>query len=323
MKILITGATGFVGKKLTQLLLESTEHDLIIGLNKSALTENLKYYSRLSTVVLPCSKYSEFNLFGIDIIIHLAAYIPASEKKAENLMNELNEVNIQATTALAVNAALSGVKRFIYLSTLKVNGESTLLSSPFKSDLSVIPTSPYGISKYTAEEALKALAQNKSMEYVIIRPPLVYGPGVKGNFEQLLRLILMTKFPLPFGSLNRNKRSYVYIDNLIDLICVCIKNPKAANQVFLVSDDEDISTTELMTRMAKYFDKRLLLLPLPVWMLKSIAFVFRRKDQVRRLCDSLHVDIQKTKNTLDWQPKVRLNDGLQRMIKYYVSESNK
>jgi nucleoside-diphosphate-sugar epimerase len=221
---------------------------------------------------------------------------------------ECRRVNVAGTLNLARQAAAAGVKRFIFLSSIKVNGEQTLPGQPFTEDDVPAPLDPYSTSKYEAEEGLRELARQTGMEVVIIRPPLVYGPGVKANFLNMMRW-LHKRVPLPFASLN-NRRSLVALDNLIDLIVVCLEHPAAANQTFLVSDGEDMSTTELLQRMAQALGRPARLMPIPASLLEAGAALLGRRDMAQRLCGSLQVDISKAKMLLGWNPPISVDEGL-------------
>jgi len=223
---------------------------------------------------------------------------------------EYRLVNVEGTLNLARQAAAAGIKRFIYISSIKVNGESTPLGKPFLSSDIPEPEDPYGVSKREAEQGLMQLAADTGMEVVIIRPPLVYGPGVKGNFATMIKLI-DKGLPLPLGAVH-NKRSLVGVDNLVDLIIRCIDHPAAANQVFLAGDGEDLSTTELLRGVANAMGKPARLIPVPVGLLQLSATLLGKEAVAQRLLGSLRVDITKTCELLDWRPPYTVEEGLQR-----------
>jgi nucleoside-diphosphate-sugar epimerase len=225
-------------------------------------------------------------------------------------LSEFRKVNVEGTINFALQAAHAGVKRFVFISSIKVNGDSTHIGSPFTADAAPTPNDAYGISKMEAEQGLLKLSAQTGMEVVIIRPPLVYGPGVKANFSALMRW-LRFGLPLPFGAIH-NKRSLVALDNLIDLIVLCLVHPAAANQTFLVSDGEDVSTTELLRRMGLAMDSPARLIPFPVNWLKLAAAFLNKGDLAQRLCGSLQVDIDKTRCILGWIPPVTLDQGLKK-----------
>jgi nucleoside-diphosphate-sugar epimerase len=240
-------------------------------------------------------------LQGINVIVHLAARVHIMHDHANDPLQEFRKVNVDGTVNLAKQAALAGVKRFVFISSIKVNGEST----------------PLGLSKYEAENALKQLASETGMEVVIIRPPLVYGVGVKANFYSMMRW-LDKGIPLPLGAIH-NQRSLVALDNLVDLIITCIDHPAAANQIFLVSDGDDLSTSELLRHAASALDKSAKLLPIPVWLLQMAASLLGKRAVVQRLCSSLQLDITKTRQLLNWTPLVSVDDALHKTAQYYRS----
>lgn len=247
-----------------------------------------------------------------DTVIHTAARVHIMNEKAEDPLFEFRKTNVEGTLHLAKQAAKLGIKRFIFISSIKVNGESTLTNQAFLADDCPNPQDPYAVSKLEAEQGLQLIAKETGMELVIIRPPLIYGPGVKGNFQRIIRLILCG-FPLPLGAI-KNKRSFVSLNNLADLIKVCLKHPKAANQIFLVSDGHDLSTTELLYNIAQAINKSLWLLPIPESVLKFVGYLLGKKEVFERLCGSLQVDISKTCELLDWQPKTDSENDLKRMV---------
>jgi len=256
-------------------------------------------------------------LAGVEVIIHTAARVHVMKDKAINPLIEFRTTNVTGTLTLARQAAQVGVKRFIFISSIKVNGEGTLLGCPYTADDAPAPVDPYGISKMEAEQGLKALAAETGMEVVIIRPVLVYGPGVKANFRSMMHW-LNKGVLLPLGAIN-NRRSLVAINNLVDLIVTCIDHPAAANQIFLVSDGEDLSTTELLGRMAKALGKPARLLPVPSFLLRAGAALIRKNNIAQRLCGSLQVDIEKTRSLLGWNPPVSVDEALKRTAKSFQS----
>ncbi len=247
-------------------------------------------------------------LEGVSVVIHTAARVHVMQESATDPLAEFRKVNVDGTLQLAQQAAVSGVKRFIFLSSIKVNGESTAGQSSFSALDDCHPEDPYAVSKKEAEDALLALAEETGLEVVIIRPPLVYGPGVKANFQSMM-VWLQKGIPLPLGSIE-NRRSLVSVYNLIDLITVCIDHPKAKNQIFLVSDDRDMSITELLTCLSTALQCRARLLPVPKSVLVFMLSLFGKKAVADRLCGSLQVDIVKTKELLGWKPAVTVEEGL-------------
>jgi nucleoside-diphosphate-sugar epimerase len=250
-------------------------------------------------------------LRDVAAVIHTASRVHVMKEKIPDPLSEFRRVNVAGTVNLARQAIEAGARRFVFISSIKVLGEESPPGRPFLADDLPAPQDAYGTSKWEAEQALLALAGDSSMDVVIIRSPLVYGPGAKGNFAVIARW-LARDVPLPLGALRHNRRTLVAIDNLVDLIVTCVDHPAAANQVFLAGDGEDISTADLLRRMAKAMDKRAHLIPVPSWMLKSAAAVMGRRAMARRLCDSLQVDISKAQRRLGWTPPVSMDEGLQR-----------
>lgn len=293
--ILLTGGTGFLGSSVLKALVNTKVRCL--GRQKpSTISDSSFYQSEINA----CSDFTAA-LKDINVIIHCAACVHVMNDSSNDKLEEFREVNTYGTLNLAQQAANAGVKRFIFISSIKVNGESTELGSPFKPDDVFIPIDPYGLSKYEAEIGLRIIAKETGMEVVIIRPPLVYGPGVKANFASMMKWV-NKGVPLPLGGINNNKRSLVSVDNLVDLIVTCIEHPKAVNQIFLVSDDDDVSTSQLLVNMATALSVPNRLIPIPSKWLTLGAKVIGKPAISQRLCGSLQVDISKTKELLNWQP---------------------
>lgn len=322
MKILVTGATGFIGQKLIQYLLEYTDATLHLVIRADNLPnfEAQRYNHRIIiTRVDNISSNTNWQetLVDCQVIIHAAARVHIMNEQSRNPLKAFREVNVEGTLHLAKEAALRGVKRFIYLSSIKVNGEYSSLDKPFGPNDIAMPEHPYSISKYEAEQGLMNIAEKNVMSVVIIRPPLVYGPGVSGNFLRLIQL-LQKGMPLPFGGLNKNKRSFVSVNNLITLIVKCIDHPQAANQIFLVSDDDDLSTTELFCKIRQLLSSHTLLVPVPSWVLNGTAVLLGKKAEMMRICGSLQVDISKSKQLLHWLPTESVDNALYRTIENYI-----
>jgi nucleoside-diphosphate-sugar epimerase len=290
-EVLLTGATGFIGGQLVKQLMQDTEVSLRLALR----TAGEQFRDRRMTVYSPIdlSINADWSLMlqGCDVVIHTAARAHVMKETVKDPLSEFRKINTEATLNLAGQAAQQGVRRFIFISSIGVNGNRTARSQPFSADDLPNPSNPYAISKYEAEQGLLRLAKESSMEIVIIRPPLVYGVSAKGNFQRLIQW-LKKGIPLPLGAIN-NKRSFVSIDNLLSLILTCIEHPAAANQIFLVSDGEDISTTVLLKKMSQLMNKPARLLPVPQSLLSLAANLLGRKDDLQRLCGSLQVDISK------------------------------
>ncbi|MDN3614830.1 UDP-glucose 4-epimerase family protein [Vibrio gallaecicus] len=300
-RTLITGYSGFVGGHLLNAL-GSLENVNLLG-----RTTPPKCRRYLKASIEPNSNYSSV-LQDVDVVVHIAARVHVMSDTTENPLEEFRLVNTAGTLNLARQAVESGVKRFVFVSSIKVNGESTTDKPAFNATDKPNPEDPYGISKAEAEKQLLALGDETGMEVVIIRPPLVYGKGVKGNFASLMGLV-DKGVPLPFGLINENKRSLVSVYNLVDLIKVCIDHPKAVGQVFLVSDGHDVSTTQMVYQMANALGKSNWQLPIPIWCYSLAGKLFNKALIVDRLTGSLQVDITHTKNTLDWTPPQTLNVG--------------
>ena len=303
MKICITGASGFVGKSLIAKLASFKWSSVVI---------NRSDYGIISTSHVNSSSSLVFRalLNQCWAVIHLAARVHVMHDAATNPLAEFRKVNVHGTLQLARQAAAAGVKRFVFISTAKVNGESTAPGAAFTENDIANPQDPYAQSKYEAEQGLQQIALDTGMEVVIIRPPLVYGPGVKANFAALMRAV-QRGWPLPLGAVH-NQRSLVGLDNLVDFIMHCITRPEAANQTFLISDGQDVSTTELLRCMTKAAGVPGRLLPIPVPLLRAAGKVIGKTNQIDRLCGNLQIDITKARNVLGWTPPVTLQEGLRR-----------
>jgi nucleoside-diphosphate-sugar epimerase len=310
MSILLTGASGFVGNAI---LSTAYQRNLkILPIYRSARSENLRSDSVFVPVIDHSTDWSEA-LLGIDTLIHTAALTHIISKSLWDHLAEFRCVNVEGTLNLARQAAAAGVRRFIFISSIKVNGESTSQGCSFTADDAPAPQDAYGLSKAEAEAGLQQLSQETAMEVVIIRPPLVYGPGVKGNFSRLLRWVTLG-LPIPLGLVTNNRRSLVALDNLVDLIFTCVNHPNAANQTFLVSDDEDLSTADLMRRIGESLNKPARLVSIPVSMLIIASRLFGKSSTAQRLLGSLQVDITKTCTVLNWKPQVSVDEGLRRAV---------
>jgi UDP-N-acetyl-alpha-D-quinovosamine dehydrogenase len=255
---------------------------------------------------------------NVDIVIHTAARVHIMNDTELDPLTEFRRANTNSTLKLARQAAISGVTRFVFLSSIKVNGEVTEGKQPFRSDDNSIPEDPYALSKYEAEKGLLKIAQETGMEVVIIRPPLVYGPAVKANFSVMMKWV-NKGVPLPFGAVH-NQRSLVALDNLVSFIIHCIDHPKAANEVFLISDNEDVSTTELLQKVAIAFGKKSLLIPIPVRVMNFLAKLIGKEGVAERLFNSLQVDSSKARNLLDWKPVITMDEQLKKMADAHLNE---
>jgi UDP-glucose 4-epimerase len=301
--ILLTGGTGFVGRAIASQI--SSQELRLLSRNDPKITGSTFCKAEINA----STDYSVY-LKNCDVVVHAAARVHVMADATVDPLEEYRTVNVDGTLNLARQAAASGVQRFIFISSVKVNGESTTPEKPFIYIDAPQPEDPYGISKAEAESGLKQIAADTGMEVVIIRPPLVYGPGVKANFAAMMK-IAKKNLPLPLGAIN-NKRSLVALDNLVDLIVTCIEHPKAANQTFLVSDDQDVSTTELLQMMTRATGKKPRLIPVPVSWLKLAGKLTGKSAVIDRLCGNLQVDISHTKETLGWTPPVSVEEGVKR-----------
>lgn len=303
MKCLVTGANGFLGKHLCPFL---KSHQVnVVATSRQASSSDI-----IATGDLNQFSNWQALLNGVDVIVHAAAKAHDMSKSTD-LKDQYYEANLKLPLLLAEKAREHGVGRFIFISTIKVNGEGTF-NRPFQADDAPQPTDDYGMSKAQAELALLKMHQPGVFEVVIIRPCLIYGNGVKANFKNLMNLV-QKGFPLPFGSI-KNKRSFVSIDNLMDLILKCLSHPKASGQVFLVSDGKDLSLPELIKAIAKALQKKILLLPVPFFLFRFVFAVLGKKDLTQRLFGNLQVDISKTKQMLEWNPPYTMDQSLQNML---------
>ena len=315
LRMLITGANGFVGKPLC-----SAAHKA--GYLVTAVTRKpARFGDGVENMVV-----SDFNqevlwseaMQDVDVVVHLAARVHVMKESVKDALSAYRLINVDGTLRLASYAAVAGVRRFIYLSSVKVNGESTRKNRPFFADDAPAPEDPYGISKMEAEDALFRFSAKTGMEVTIIRPPLVYGPNVGANFASMMRWITY-RWPLPLGAMT-NQRSMVALDNLLDLILTCTEHPIAKGQVFLVSDGQDVSVTELLKKLAQMLNVPSHLIPVPVEYLRCIATIFGKKKIADRLCNSLQVDIGKTRQLLGWTPPMSLDQGLKKTANWFLHQ---
>lgn len=316
LKLLVTGANGFVGSALLFRLSLDAQHQV-----KAALRRGVSNIPEGVTPVqvgdLGPETDWQLAVSGVNAIVHIAARVHVMSESVADSLAEFRQVNVEGTLNLARQVAAARVRRFIFISSIKVNGEETSLGRPYTADDESAPVDPYGISKRETEDGLRQLAAETGMEVVIIRPPLVYGPGVKANFRNMMRW-LCRGIPLPLGAIH-NRRSLVALDNLVDFICVCLSHPAAANQTFLVSDGEDMSITDLLRRMARALHVPARLVPVPQGLLEWGARMLGREDLSQRLCASLQVDISKARTLLGWQPPVTVETALRRTAEYFLN----
>jgi nucleoside-diphosphate-sugar epimerase len=310
MKVLVTGANSFVGLPLCRALYAS-------GQGVTAAVRGLRTLECEPFQALPVGDLDEAAdwtqaLAGSNMVVHLAARVHVMNDTEADPLTAFRAVNVEGTLNLARQAAASGVKRFVFVSSVKVNGESTTLGRAFTEADFPNPQDAYGQSKHEAERGLRQLSADSGLEVVIIRPPLVYGPGVKANFAALMRAV-QRGWPLPLGAVH-NQRSLVALSNLVDFIITCITHPQAANQTFLVSDGQDLSTAELVRGMSQATGVPARLLPVPVWALQAGATLLGKGYAVQRLCGNLQVDISKARSVLGWVPPVSVEEGLRRAM---------
>ena len=314
MKVLVTGASGFVGSTLCAHLI--AKGHAVRGAVRSTSDKPLPGVDvRVVSDLSADTNWSEA-LAGINVVVHCAARVHIMNEASVDPLTAFREVNVEGTACLIKQVVDSAVRRFIYISSVKVNGEVTD-GNPFRADDTPAPEDPYGISKWEAEQALRGIADETNLEIVIIRPPLIYGPGVSANFLRLMQGVMLG-VPLPLGAIN-NSRSLVALENLVDLIETCLDHPEAVDQTFLVSDGEDLSLKSLLQRTAVALGKSVRLIPIPVSVLGVMLRLLGRADFAQRLCGSLQVDISKTRDCLGWSPPVSVDDALRKTAKYFLS----
>lgn len=310
--ILVTGATGFVGQALGAELAAR-------GLPARPVSRKPAPGCFAIGDIAANTDWTQA-LQGVDRIVHLAARVHVMDDRAADPLAEFRRANVAATLQLARQAAAAGVKRFVFVSSVKVNGEETVPGRPFTADDVPNPQDPYGVSKLEAEQGLLQLARETGMEVTIVRPPLVYGPGVGANFRSMLRWV-QRGVPLPLGAVH-NRRTLVAIDNLVDLLIRCLDHPAAAQQVLLAGDAEDLSTPELLRRAAAALGTRARLVPVPEALLRTAAGLLGKGAVARRLCGSLQLDTAKTRQLLGWTPPVGVDEALRRTAQEFTRPAN-
>lgn len=309
MKLLITGANGFVGQALTLAAFRR-------GFNACAAVREIStlpsYIDVVSVGHVDSGTDWSQALKDCDVVVHLAARAHVRDERGSDPLEAFRKVNVEGTLNLARQAAAAGVRRLIFISSIGVNGAETS-GAPFSHLDTPAPHSPYAVSKHEAELGLQKLAEDTGMEVVTIRPPLIYGPNAPGNFGSLMRW-LMRGVPLPLGCVNQNRRSFVALDNLVDLIMTCVRHPRAGNQIFLVSDVENVSTTQLLKKMGKAMNRSVCLLPVPTGLLGLMASLLGKKGMAQSLLGSLELDIRNTCEVLNWNPPISIDEGLRRAV---------
>jgi nucleoside-diphosphate-sugar epimerase/GT2 family glycosyltransferase len=316
-RVLVTGANGFIGKAVCADL-PSRGYRV-----RGAVRRNSGVDQSVGAQYVAMGEIDEHTdwaiaLAGVDCVVHLAARVHLMHETATDPLMEFRRVNVALSLNLARQAAIAGVRRFVFVSSVKVNGESTPFGQPFKVEDMPQPLDPYGISKAEAEQELMQLAQQTGMEVVVLRPVLVYGPGVKANFQVMMRWLRRGAGFL-LGALD-NRRSLVALDNLVDCIATCLRHPAAANQIFLVSDGEDLTVADLLRRTSTAFNRRAIFIPVPKFVLRVAGRILGREDIVQRLCDTLQVDISKTRRMLDWEPPVSIDASLRKTVQRFQAE---
>lgn len=308
--VLVTGASGFVGNALMECL--EARGRSVLGASRTAGPS-----SRYRTCPALDERADWSSLVsGTAVVVHAAARVHVMRETAADPLTEFRQVNVQGTLRLARQAAGAGVRRFVFVSSIKVNGEETAPGRPFTAADRPAPVDPYGISKLEAERGLQQISAETGMELVIVRPPLVYGPGVGANFRRLMRWV-HKGVPLPLGAI-RNRRSLIALDNLVDLIDRCIDHPAAIGRVLLVSDGEDLSTPELLRRVGHTLGRPARLLPVPQSLLSLGGAALGKRDLVRRLCGSLQIDASETRALLGWVPPTGVDDALGRTVRHFL-----
>ncbi|MCX4219521.1 MULTISPECIES: SDR family oxidoreductase [Pseudomonas] len=317
--LLVTGGSGFLGGALLRTLVPLNRYVLRTASRRQAADLPSSVQTFPIEGLTPQQDWRQA-LSGVDIVVHAAARVHVMEESSRNPLAEFRLVNVDGTMNLAQQAAQAGVRRFIYISSVKVNGENTAPGVAFTANDPASPADPYGLSKHEAEQALAEFVASTEMELVIIRPVLVYGPGVKANFLTMIRW-LERGVPLPFGAVD-NKRSLVSLDNLIDLIVTCFDHPGAANQTFLASDGADVSTTELLRKISHALNKPARLISFPVVLMRFGAKLVGKDALAQRLFGSLQVDISKNRQLLGWVPPFSLDHGIRTTVQSYLESQS-
>ena len=314
LNVLVTGVSGFVGAAVFKSLSENSNFNVTGVVRSSGAdvvpTAEFRFVDDLG----PFTDWS--GLVGdVDVILHLAGKAHALNEGSMSYLPEYMRVNTEGTLNLARQAAAGGVRRFVFVSTVKVSGDMVNDNIAFAANTVTAPIGPYAISKNAAEVGLREIAVETGMQVTIIRPGMVYGPGVKGNLQKLMRFI-DKGFPIPFGRVTSNRRSLIGIDNLVGLLILSLQHPAAANRTFLASDNRDISTYELAKLLRDISQSRSIIVPVPIVMLKLLGKVLRIEDSLNRLLGSLKMDVSETQSILQWSPSKSFEDGIREMVLY-------
>jgi len=311
MRMLVTGSGGFVGRYLCADLLRKG-HSVRVAVRNA---NDIDGVDPVRVGDIDGNTVWGETLQGIEVVIHLAARVHVMRESSSDPVSEFRKVNVAGTERLARAAVASGVKRFVFVSSIKVNGEATSDDKRFSEMDAAAPQDPYGISKMEAERVLHQIARETGLEVVVVRPPLIYGAGVKGNFRQMLK-VLGRGMPLPLASV-QNLRSLVYVGNFVDALAACAIHPAAAGQTYLASDGEDISTSALLRLLGNAMGHPARLFPFPLVLLRLAGRLTGRLEQIERLAGSLQVDSGKISRELNWTPPYTLQQGLQATAEWY------
>lgn len=311
-RILVTGASGFVGRALTAHLVALDAKE-VVGMTRALPADRVLGARYVPAGDLTVRMPALTVLDGIDVLVHAAARVHVLNDDTEKSAAEFDRVNVAVTLELARQAVAAGVRRFVFLSSIGVNGVQTELDAPFTEADQPSPHNPYAESKLKAEQGLRQLSAQTGLEVVIIRPPLVYGPGVRANFAALMRAV-QRGWPLPLACVH-NLRSMLAMDNLVSFIATCIDHPQAANRTFLVSDGQDISSPDLVRGLAQALGVAAHLVPVPVFALQLVGRTLGKGDVIQRVCGNLRVDISRARRVLSWKPPISTDEGLRRAVK--------
>jgi nucleoside-diphosphate-sugar epimerase len=313
-RIVVTGASGFVGRRVCEVL-AAAGHDLV-GTTRGSISHSAEPSVDMRRVRdQHVGESWRPVLIGADYVVHLAARVHVMHETADDPLQAFREANVLTTKAVASEAVRAGVKRLVFLSTIKVLGEATA-GRPFVHGQSVAPDDPYSVSKCEAEEAVRSICSGGATDFVILRPPLICGPGVGGNLERVFSLT-HRGLPVPLASV-RNARAMLGLDNLVDVIELSLRHPDASGETLLVADDEALSTPDLFGIVARSMGKRARLFPVPVTILRAVGLLLHRSAEIDRLCGSLEIDISHTKQVLDWSPRVTPAEALQAAVEHYL-----